>query len=354
MLHRGASKFKIKLAYGLAVIAWLLANANQVAKAQAAESISQPDTAEPWSTSTLWTNTYQHEFCTQTRALLAARIQAEQIQAKPAPPPRDIPGHMLDEFTLNGQIPVSRYYVDDTNGGQGTHIGYSRNQIDQLVSQFKERLRKIKGTRVELPVADATVVVPRAMHEDWVLRALSETIRTGDRVVVYGSMTPTYEAMALACGAAAVVTSEYNALTYQHPNITTVTPDVLQSMPFLHEHGLFDVAVSITSFDHDGLGRYGDPVHPAADLLAMQNVRCVLKPGGRLVLTVPVGPDGLAWNLHRRYGPLRLPLLIQDWQVRRRIGWSSERYSDPQGRMNQVYEPVFVLESAFDAKRTEL
>jgi len=57
-------------------------------------------------------------------------------------------------------------------------------------------------------------------------------------------------------------------------------------------------------------GRYGDPLNPDADLQAMARVRSILKPGGLLLLTVPVGPDVLVFNLHRRYGPARLPLLL--------------------------------------------
>ena len=76
----------------------------------------------------------------------------------------------------------------------------------------------------------------------------------------------------------------------------------------------FDVALSISSFDHDGLGRYGDPVDPKGDIKAMQEAQALLKPGGLMFLTVPVGPDILVWNLHRRYGEHRLPLLLGGWE----------------------------------------
>lgn len=46
------------------------------------------------------------------------------------------------------------------------------------------------------------------------------------------------------------------------------------------------------SFDHDGLGRYGDPLNPTADLQAMQTVQQVLYDGGLLFLTVPIGMAG--------------------------------------------------------------
>lgn len=43
------------------------------------------------------------------------------------------------------------------------------------------------------------------------------------------------------------------------------------------------------SFDHDGLGRYGDPINPNADVEALGVVAQVLKPSGILFLTVPIG-----------------------------------------------------------------
>ena len=42
--------------------------------------------------------------------------------------------------------------------------------------------------------------------------------------------------------------------------------------------------------------------------------RPFVRAGGRLLLSVPVGPDALVWNLHRRYGAVRLPLLLHGWQ----------------------------------------
>ena len=45
----------------------------------------------------------------------------------------------------------------------------------------------------------------------------------------------------------------------------------------------------ISSFDHDGLGRYGDPINPEGDLQAMQTVASVLRDDGILFLTVPIG-----------------------------------------------------------------
>ena len=64
---------------------------------------------------------------------------------------------------------------------------------------------------------------------------------------------PWYEAICLAGGAAECVTVDYNALRYEHPQLRTLRPWELQAMP--EAQGAFDVVWSISSFEHDGLGR---------------------------------------------------------------------------------------------------
>ena len=74
----------------------------------------------------------------------------------------------------------------------------------------------------------------------------------------------------------------------------------------------------------------------------MAAAKCTLRPGGLLFLTVPVGPDVVVWNLHRRYGRVRLPLLLRGWEVVDVVGWSWRRF-DASADYRRSYEPVFVL-----------
>eukprot|EP00962_Isochrysis_galbana_P004952 scaffold1365_cov121-Isochrysis_galbana.AAC.1 len=67
-----------------------------------------------------------------------------------------------------------------------------------------------------------------------------------------------------------------------------------------------------------------------------------LAPGGYLLLTVPVGPDCLVWNALRRYGPLRLPLLLSGWEEVERVGWDAGKLTEP-ADARVSYEPLFVL-----------
>jgi len=63
-----------------------------------------------------------------------------------------------------------------------------------------------------------------------------------------------------------------------------------------------DSVVSLSSLhaaEHFGLGRYSDPVDPAACFEFMDALQRVLKPGGTLYFSVPVGRERLEFNAHR-------------------------------------------------------
>ena len=52
--------------------------------------------------------------------------------------------------------------------------------------------------------------------------------------------------------------------------------------------------------------------------------------------------DVVVWNLHRRYGNLRLPLLLKGWEQVECFGWN-ENLLTQQSHFTIAYEPVFVL-----------
>ncbi len=55
------------------------------------------------------------------------------------------------------------------------------------------------------------------------------------------------------------------------------------------------------TIEHIGLGRYGDPINPKSDIVAMKELARVLKPGGSLLFVTPVGKPKIEFNAHRIY-----------------------------------------------------
>eukprot|EP00418_Pyrodinium_bahamense_P055275 CAMPEP_0179169580 /NCGR_PEP_ID=MMETSP0796-20121207/83488_1 /TAXON_ID=73915 /ORGANISM="Pyrodinium bahamense, Strain pbaha01" /LENGTH=223 /DNA_ID=CAMNT_0020872465 /DNA_START=14 /DNA_END=682 /DNA_ORIENTATION=- len=214
---------------------------------------------------------------------------------------------------MGGTIAVGSFFVDDTLDGETSHYEYPRRDIDFMVGSARKVL--------------ASGSAGRRGNERWVVEGLLShwAALTGTRALVFGSMEPWYEAMLLAAGAASVTTVEYNRRTYEHPDIKVVQPSRLVDVT---PPGGFDIALAISSFDHDGLGRFGDPLEPDNDLRAMRIASCLLKHNGLLFLTLPIGPDAIVWNLHRRYGMARLPWMLEPFEVVSTAGWDPTRLED--------------------------
>lgn len=224
-----------------------------------------------------------------------------QIAAS-TPPPETIPPFLEVRFRMGGEVPVVDRYLDDSlvRPGQGGH----------RVSIGLERLF-YRAETVHRLVADVKFGRTYGYGEtdDWLYDALSEHDVADQEVVVFGSTYPTYEAIVIAFEGRPL-TVEYQPRLSDDARLTFLTPGEFSG---LDRRPRF--AVSISSFEHDGLGRYGDPVDPDADLRTMRTIKKLLAPGAILFLSVPIGMDMLAWNANRIYGPLRLPKLLADWRV---------------------------------------
>eukprot|EP01064_Diplonema_japonicum_P019160 TRINITY_DN27863_c0_g1_i1.p1 TRINITY_DN27863_c0_g1~~TRINITY_DN27863_c0_g1_i1.p1 ORF type:complete len:286 (+),score=73.08 TRINITY_DN27863_c0_g1_i1:38-859(+) len=244
-------------------------------------------------------------------------------------PPREMPEDLVQSYTLEGKIPVADMFVDDTGPeGKGTHYKYAKENVQGFVDAAERMKRKGVNLKVD-------------NKRMWIFSALEKyPLLKDSRVGVYGSMEPWFEAVALVHGAKEAITIEYNKITYDYDGITTVTVEECRDGS---EHCTnLDAAFSMSSFDHDGLGRYGDPLNPDGDIKAMEETLSQLKPNGVLYLTVPIGPDVVVWNLHRRYGEIRLPMLLKGWEVVDRIGWDEAKLT-AEASWRQTYEPILVL-----------
>ena len=169
----------------------------------------------------------------------------------------------------------------------------------------------------------------------------------GREVLIVGSNIPWYEANCVIRGAT-TTTLEYLPRFYDHESMNNVLvgPQLNQ---MLRDGKLYDTILCISSVEHDGLGRYGDPINPNADLETMQRMKKMLVRGGLLYISFPVGRDAVVWTACRVYGPLRIPLLFEGWTLLGVYGAVSGCYEQV---ANIHTQPVFVLRN--DGVQTEL
>jgi SAM-dependent methyltransferase len=79
----------------------------------------------------------------------------------------------------------------------------------------------------------------------------------------------------------------------------------------------FDQVINCSTIEHVGLaGRYGSRDDADGDLRAMERLAELLTPDGDMLLTLPVGRDGVFAPWHRVYGDERLPRLLERFTVR--------------------------------------
>ena len=232
-------------------------------------------------------------------------------------PPSQIPDELRSAYTMEGKIPVVRWYLNDIRTG-----GLTWTTKSWWWSPEKVRRR---GTAYY------------GKTDKYLYEALDAHSIRDKQLVIVGSEFPWYECIATSYGAA-VTTIEYRQVHCRIPGLTVVTPTEFQAHP-----RKFDVALSISSIEHDGLGRYGDPLNPTGDLRAMDEFRSLLEPDGFLLLAVPVGLDALVWNAHRVYGHERLPRLLAGWRIIASYGYNESLLD--QGPLGSfANQPVFVLQ----------
>lgn len=82
------------------------------------------------------------------------------------------------------------------------------------------------------------------------------------------------------------------------------------------------------ALEHFGLGRYGDPVRWNGHLLGFENLYKMLRKGGRMYLSVPIGKQRIEFNAHRVFSIDYLMNLYKG-----RLGIISFAYIDDSGNL---------------------
>lgn len=111
---------------------------------------------------------------------------------------------------------------------------------------------------------------------------------------------------------------------YVHRRLRFIRGDILK-LPLPTEH--FGLVINCSTVEHVGLaGRYGVTENrPDGDLEAMARLRKLMKPGGLMLLTIPVGQDAVFAPLCRVYGKEWLPRLLDGYIVEKEVFWIKDK-----------------------------
>ncbi|CAF1279712.1 unnamed protein product, partial [Rotaria magnacalcarata] len=218
-----------------------------------------------------------------------------------------IPDHLVSNFTLNYSIPID-YTSQDFRTADTWPVNWTIDFIEQYRKQVRARVAF--GTYANKDIYPAL--------DKYALLAI-----IGKKCAVIGTENPWIEAALLEYNASSVTTIEYAAIYSSVPRLFTITPMdfVRKQRNSENRRQIFDSIWSYSSLEHDGLGRYRDPLNPYGDFQTMTKLTCILKPGGFLFLGVPLNTqDFIQFNLHRLYGPIRLPFLYRNFHVIELLG----------------------------------
>lgn len=230
---------------------------------------------------------------------------------------KEIPKELFSDFTLNGKIPVLNYFLDDTHANG--ELVYDENKINYYRNLAQNKKEAYYGKT-----------------DTWLYSSLEKYPMKGKSVLIIGSNEPFYEEVCQSFGAKKIDVSEYRKITSVNKNVNYFLPNEIKEK--------YDIILSISSFEHDGLGRYGDPINPNGDINSMKEMKKYLMDDGFIILSVPVGEDCLVWNAHRIYGKIRLPKLLNGWEVIETFGYN-ENNKFPMGNFVQ---PIFILKKKQD------
>jgi hypothetical protein len=126
---------------------------------------------------------------------------------------------------------------------------------------------------------------------------------SGKNCLVLGSISPWVECLLIHFNAKNVTTLDY------------ITPECNYKINTLsinnyNKNMKYDVIVSFSSLEHDGLGRYGDPINPNGDIDACIEAYTMLNEDGYFICGIPIGNGCIEGNFHRIYNQTRINKLF--------------------------------------------
>jgi len=161
----------------------------------------------------------------------------------------------------HAQVPVSLHsYLNTLKSG-----AWTREIIDTGICAAREDIDSI--TPVHYPNAGK-------MIQDAIKKVPS--LDKNAKILIGGSVSPWVESICLANQFTNITTSDYGVRKVEDDRIKFVHANELGDTKF-------DLIISFSSIEHDGLGRYGDPINPYGPFNAVDEFHESLNTNGHLL-----------------------------------------------------------------------
>lgn len=207
----------------------------------------------------------------------------------------------------------------------------------------------IPGMLAALAAGQRDFAYPR--HDAQVYDLLEQIIpRYGiKRGADVGCATGSFPAMQLANGVEECTVFEVRQIEAKDDRVKVRIEDLTYAEDVQPE---FDLITCLSTIEHIGLGRYGDPIDPWGDVKMATNLRRLLRPGGILLISFPVGRGTVVFNMHRIYSEHRRRQLFGDLKLvayargRSRLGDLRYRWRLLRGVPGAQTQPIYALQRA--------
>jgi hypothetical protein len=158
-----------------------------------------------------------------------------------------------------------------------------RRNWSQRIWSRVQRYASICHQRALL-AADPQVVISEQVVENAMVLS---NIPSGTQTILDFGGVESLLPLSLAALGYSVTVWDQRPYAFAHPLVRVVIRDILAGPP--RELHVFDMVVTVSTIEHLGFGSYGDIAAEDADTKGVAALWSLLRPGGRMIATVPAG-----------------------------------------------------------------
>jgi hypothetical protein len=173
--------------------------------------------------------------------------------------------------------------------------GYYWFVKDIFIYKSKSRKEKVITSSLFPQLHDKKNLTPFDAHyffqQLWVFENVLK-----NKAIIHVDVGSTYQLSGYLSKIVKTIFVDIRPIDVNLPNLEVKKGSILK-LPF--EDNSVDSLSCLHVVEHIGLGRYGDKIDPSGTEKACKELARVLKPGGILYLSTPIGKDRLCFNAHR-------------------------------------------------------